>query len=251
MEPNMAAGAAERLLAVRHGAPRMPNLGADSPADVAGAWAIQREVLRRLGGTIGGWKCATPPGKPQTSALLAAGGIRRGPTTWKVTPGETIGIETEIAFRLGRDLPPRGTPYAREEVIHAIEAAFPAIELVTSRYTNLATVPLLDSLADNISHAGLVIGEDVPDWRDMDLAGLTVRQTYSGEVQVERAGGNPSGDPFTPLAWLANHLLEHGLQLEAGQVVTTGSCTGLLFVEAGARVTGGFVDFGEVSVDLI
>jgi 2-keto-4-pentenoate hydratase len=243
--------AVEKLLAVRHGGPRIPNLGADGPKDLHSAFAIQREVLRRIGGTIGGWKCATPPGKPETGAMLDARFIRRGPTIWQVAKGETIGIETEIAVRLGRDLPSRATPYTREEVLDAIEAAFPAIELVVSRYTDLAAAPLMDSIADNISHAGLVIGEDVPGWRGMDLANLTVRQTHGDEVQVEKPGGNPSGDPITPLVWLANELPRHGLQLEAGQVVTTGSCTGLIFVKPGARVTGGFAGFGEVSVDLI
>jgi len=90
----------------------------------------------------------------------------------------------------------------------------------------------------------------VPDWRAMDLKALVVKQTCGGTVQVEKVGGNPSGDPFTPLLWLANYLPSVGLALEAGQVVTTGSCTGLLYVDGKQRVTGGFAGFGEVVVDL-
>jgi 2-keto-4-pentenoate hydratase len=245
--------AAEKLFSVHMGGPRIAGLGADTPADMAGVWAIQREVLRRMGGTIGGWKCAAPEGQPQTGAMLDARGVRRGPTTWQVKAGETIGLETEIAFRLGRDLPRRATRYSREEVLDAVAGAFPAIELVTSRYVERTAVSLMEAMADGISHAGLILGEDVPGWRGMDLPKLTVRQTYAGQVQVEKVGGNPNpgGDPVVPLVWLANHLPEHGLQLEAGQVVTTGTWTGLIFVERGARVTGGFAGFGEVSVDLI
>ena len=43
---------------------------------------------------------------------------------------------------------------------------------------------------------------------------------------------------------------EFGLHLEAGQVITTGSCTGLLWVESHKRVTGEFLGFGAVTVDL-
>jgi 2-keto-4-pentenoate hydratase len=242
--------AAEMLMAVRRGAPKLPGLGAATPRDEAGAWAVQRAVLAQLGGRIGGWKCAAPPGKPTSGAMLDAAGLRAAPTTWAVPAGGTIGIETEIAFRLGRGLPPRATPYSQEEVLDAVEAAFPAVEMVASRYVDLTQVGPLEAMADSIAHAGLVCGADVPGWRGMDLKSLTVRQTCGGAVQVEKVGGNPSGDPFVPLVWLANHLPGFGLALEAGQVVTTGSCTGLIWVAGGQRVTGGFAGFGEVVVDL-
>ncbi|WP_165943395.1 2-keto-4-pentenoate hydratase [Roseicella aquatilis] len=242
--------AADILMTVRGGGPQVAGLGAAAPRDEAGAFAIQREVLRRLGTRVGGWKCAAPPGKPTSAAMLDATFLRPGPTRWPVPAGGRIGIETEIAFRLGRSLPGRGTPYALEEIKDAIAACFPVIEMVTSRYVDPAQVSPLEAMADSISHAGLVLGAEVPGWRGLDLARLTVRQTCGGAVQVEQVGGNPSGDPFTPLLWLANHLPGLGMQLEAGQVVTTGSCTGLITVAGGQRVTGGFAGFGEVAVEL-
>ena len=246
-----AAAAAEILLRVRRGGAPIAGLGAAAPPDEAAAWAVQRAVLDALGERIGGWKCAAPPGKSPSGAMLAASGIHRGPVArWPVPAGGRIGIETEIAFRLGRDLPPRATPYGREELLEAIAAAFPAIELVQSRYRDPAAVSLPEAMADSVAHAGLVIGEDVPGWRGFDLKSLTVRQSCGGRVQVEQVGGNPSGDPLVALAWLANRLPEVGLQLRAGEVVTTGSCTGLTAVEGGQRVTGGFLGFGEVAVEL-
>lgn len=242
--------AADLLMAVREGrSPRIAGLGEAAPRDEAGAFAVQREVLRRLGGRIGGYKCATPPGKAPSAALLNAAHIRPAPTAWPVTQGR-IGIETEIAFRLGRALPARATPYTREEVLDAVAACFPAMEMVETRYLDPAKVSPMEAMADCIAHAGLVLGADVPDWRGRDLATLPVRQTCGGQVQVEKIGGNPSGDPVTPMVWLANFLPTLGLHLEAGQVVTTGSCTGLLWVEGGQRVTGGFAGFGEVVIDL-
>ncbi|NOG72178.1 2-keto-4-pentenoate hydratase [Roseicella sp. DB1501] len=246
--------AAEMLLAVRRGGPPIAGLGEAAPRDEAGAFAVQAAVLRGLGARVGGWKCAAPPGKPHSAAMLDAAGIRPpdagGPARWPVPPGGMIGIETEIAFRLGRDLPKRDEPYSQGEVEEAIAAAFPAIEMVASRYADPTKVSPLEAMADSIAHAGLVLGRDVPNWRDLELRSLTVRQSCGGVVQVEQRGGNPSGDPFTPLVWLANFLPSVGLQLEAGQVVTTGSCTGLIYVKGGQRVTGGFVGFGEVAVEL-
>lgn len=242
--------AAELLLAVRQGGPPAHGLGEVAPVDEAGSWAVQREVLRRLGGRIGGYKCATPAGAPPSAALLDARGIQASPARWPVPAGGKIGIETEVAFRLGRDLPPRGTPYARAEVIAAVAGCFPAIELVATRYADMKSVSLLEAMADNVAHAGLVCGADVPDWQARDLNALTVRQSCGGTVQVERSGSNPAGDPLLSLTRLANHLHAYGLHLEAGQVVTTGSWTGLLWVDGGQRVTGGFAGLGEVVVEL-
>jgi 2-keto-4-pentenoate hydratase len=207
-------------------------------------------VLRGMGGRIGGYKVATPTGKPPSAALLDAAGLRRAPARWPVAPGQRIGIETEVAFRLARDLPPRGTPWTREEVSEAIGACFPAIEMVASRYADMTKVSLLENIADSIAHAGLVCGAEVADWRDRDLNDLAVRQVCGGAVQVEKRGSNPAGDPMLSLTRLANHLHAFGLHLEAGQVVTTGSWTGLLFVEGSQRVVGGFEGLGEVVVDL-
>jgi len=251
MDQTTTEDAADLLMAVRGGGAPLASLGAAAPKTEAEAWAIQREVLRRLGGRIGGYKCSAPPGRPHTAAILAASGLMPGPAPWPVPKGTRIGIETEIAFRFARGLPPRAAPYAEAEVLAAVDGCFPAIEMVMSRYASPVGLPPWEAMADNVAHAGLVLGADVPGWRDCDLAGLTVRQTCGGTVQVEKAGGNPSGGPVPPLVWLANHLPSVGLQLEAGQVVTTGSCTGLLWVEGHQRVTGGFLGFGEVVVDLV
>ncbi len=242
--------AAEMLLGVRRGGAPIAGLGEAAPRDEAEAWAIQKAVLAGLGGRIGGYKCATPEGKPPSGALLDAAGILRSPARWRAPGDGQVGIETEVAFRMARDLPDRGRPWTREEVVEAVAGCFPAIELVISRYADMKTVPLDSSMADNVAHAALICGADVPGWREMDLNMLSVRQVADGQVQVERRGSNPAGDPLASLTRFANHLHRFGLKLEAGQVVTTGSWTGLIFVPAGTKVVGGYAELGEVTVEV-
>jgi hypothetical protein len=67
--------AIEKLVAVHKGGAPIANLGDAAPGNEAEVFAIQRGVLKALGGTIGGWKCATPPGKPTNFGIMAA--IRR------------------------------------------------------------------------------------------------------------------------------------------------------------------------------
>jgi 2-keto-4-pentenoate hydratase len=244
------ARAADMLLAARHGAVPIAGLGDAAPVDEAGAWAIQRAVLDARGGRIGGYKCATPPAAPPSGALLDARGIVASPAAWPVPKGGRIGIETEVAFSVARDLPPRGAPYAREEVLAAIGECFPAIEMVVTRYADIKAVTPWEAMADNIAHEGLVCGAPVADWRALDLNDLHVRQSAGGTVQVDRRGANPAGDPLLTLTRIANHLHAFGLHLEAGQVVTTGSWTGLIWVEGGQRILGGFAGLGDVVVDV-
>ncbi|MGG5822232.1 2-keto-4-pentenoate hydratase [Falsiroseomonas sp. HW251] len=238
------------LLAVRQGGAVLRGLGDGAPADEAEAWAVQLEVLRRRDGRIGGYKCATPQGKPTSAALLDARGLKTSPASWPLPAGARIGIETEVAFRLARDLPPRAAPYEGAEMPDAIESCFPAIELVVSRFADVGAVSRLEVAADNIAHEALVCGAAVADWRRLDLNDLHVRQSAGGAVQVERRGASPPGHPLQSLAWLANHLQSFGLHLRAGEVVTTGSWTGLLHVPGGQRVVGGFRELGEVVVEL-
>ena len=162
--------AADMLMRVRDGGTPIAGLDPAIPATEAEAWAIQREVLRRLDGSIGGYKCATPPGKPYSAAILAQAGIRRGPCRWPVGDVGKIGIETEIAVRIGRDLPPRSSAYTVGEVLEAVIAVFPAIELVRSRYVDPTGVSGLEAMADNVAHAGFVHGADAGAQQDRQAA---------------------------------------------------------------------------------
>ena len=155
--------AIEKLVAVHKGGAPIANLGDAAPGNEAEIFAIQRGVLKALGGAIGGWKCATPPGKPTNFGIMAAAGARKSAGCWGVANTRPIGLETEVAFRLKRDLPPRGHAYSREEVLDAIDAAFPLLELVQSRYADHKLVSPAEGMADNIAHLGYVVGADVVD----------------------------------------------------------------------------------------
>ena len=72
--------------------------------------------------------------------------------------------------------------------------------------------------------------------------------TIDGASAFNGHGVNPAGSPFALLAWLARHLAERGEFLETGALVTTGSLTGLIFVEPGATVRAEIDGIGGVEV---
>lgn len=136
-----------------------------------------------------------------------------------------LGIETEIAVRLGIDLPPRAAPYGREDVALAVTACMPSIELVDDRYLDFATLGGATQIADNVFDAGIVVGLPVADWRKLDLAGLQARTYRDGDLLAEGSSDSLLGHPLDALAWIASKRSELRLGLTAGSVVTLGSMT--------------------------
>ena len=236
------------LEARRTGGPLVVAAPEAALAEVADAYAVQERVVRELG-PVGAWKvgAASPTAEPVRAPILAAT-IHASPLTLPAASFHVIGIEAEIAYRLSADLPPRERPYTGTEVGAAIEAMLPAIELVDTRLADHAAAPPLWKLADNQINWGLVTGALESDWRRFDPLTQPVRLEVDGAVVAEGRGGNTAGDPFRLLVWLANRCGAHCGGLRRGQIVTTGSLTGLRFVAPGARVRAVLEGLGEVAV---
>jgi 2-keto-4-pentenoate hydratase len=159
-----------------------------------------------------------------------------------------IGVEAELAFRIGRDLKPRSEPMISEEIWASIASVHAAIEIVDTRLANWKYADRLWVLADSQSNGGFVYDPNGVPLTDGSFADAPVRLEFDGRVVVEKRGGNPAGDPRWLVEWLTNHCAQSRGGLMAGQFVTTGSYTGMLFVAAGAAVMASFKGIGTVTV---
>lgn len=165
--------------------------------------------------------------------------------------------EAEFAFRMGRDLPPRPSPYSVDEVLAAVATLHPAIEVPDSRFDDFTVVGAPQLIADNACAHQFVLGPSATvDWRSIDLVEHVVTGTVVGRplqggrnepLTREGKGANVLGDPRVALAWLANELSGLGITLKAGQVVTTGTCLVPLPIQPGDRITMDFGVLGGVS----
>ena len=244
---DIARQAADLLLAVRAGGPRIMGLPeALRPTDRAQAYAIQRLVAGDAQ-AIGGWKVgpAEPEAPAQCSPIPAAAVL---PSPARIADGTLRGIEAEVAFRMGADLPPRSTPYTRQEVTRAIATAHPVIEPLDSRYGDPDSLPPLTNLADSQINGGLVWGPGRADWHDIDFDRETVQQFVDGALHTTHTG-NPAGDMIRLMVWLANEGAAWAGGLKAGQFVTCGSWTGKTYAAPGTAVRVHFPSLGEVRLD--
>jgi 2-keto-4-pentenoate hydratase len=152
--------------------------------------------------------------------------------------------EPEIALVLGRDL--AGPGLSVTDVITATAYALPAIEIIDSRITDWK-IKLIDTVADNASSGGLVLGQNpVPAGaRDLALAGCILRK--NGRIVSTGAGAAVLGSPWHAATWLANTLTGRGVVLPAGSIILTGSITASVPVAAGDTVTVTIDGLGSVT----
>jgi len=129
-------------------------------------------------------------------------------------------VEVEVAFVLGRPLPGQGC--TEDDVLAATEAVAPAIELIDSRIEDW-NIRICDTVADNASSAGYVLGRDRVTPTDIDLCTIDARLHRNGEQVAEGRSDAVLGNPVTAVAWLARKVASFGVTLEAGHVILPGS----------------------------
>lgn len=241
--------AVEMLLEARRSAP-IEDLPAElRPTTMEEVYFIQDNMAVAFG-AVGGWKVGAP--NPEATPLFAS-----MPLVWIAEDGSTLngphhrlrGLEAEIAFLIGSDLPPRSTPYTREEVAAAITSCHPAIEVLETAMVDTKKCDRLTVLADMQTHGGFVAGPAAPQWQQIDFAKETVVLTVDGVVRVEATGSNTAGtDVLRLVVWLANEGAARTGGLKAGNWITTGSWTGNTLATDGSAVKAHFNRAGEVTL---
>jgi 2-oxo-3-hexenedioate decarboxylase/2-keto-4-pentenoate hydratase len=160
-----------------------------------------------------------------------------------------VGVECEIAVRMAVDLVPTDAPFTADTVAPAIEAYFPAIELVDDRYVDWRVMNAPSLIADDFFAAGCVLGQGVPRAHAPELTSVVGRALVNG-VEVGRgSGADVLGHPHHALAWLANHLSAQGKTLRAGEFVLTGSLVQTAWLNAGDEVLMELSGLGSVAVN--
>jgi 2-keto-4-pentenoate hydratase len=242
--------AARLLLEVRATGARLPELPADArPADAADAYRIQDAVVRALGPIVA-WKVgAKSPEAEPTCAPISAASLHTSPASFAPGTFSLYGIEGELAFAFACDLPPREEAYGARDIVDAVASVHPVIEVVESRYVDPQAVDALSLLADSVSHGALVVGPAIALPADLDVREQTVELDIGGERVTTDRGSNPAGDPLRLLAWLANHAAARCGGLKNGDVVTTGSWTGLKIAPQAAVVVACFPGIGAARIE--
>ncbi|MDP1841200.1 MAG: fumarylacetoacetate hydrolase family protein [Reyranella sp.] len=225
------------------------------PPDSATAYRIAGMVAEELGWPVRGWKIAAF--KEEMQQALRTDSPIYGRTYFvEETPFSAVHAvlaspipEVEYQARLGIDLPPRAKPYGQDEVTDAVASLHPGLELAECRFIHDAAFPPLPAiLADGAGSGTIVYGPAIENWKTRDIAGQEATLSSNGRLRRKGTAADALDHPVVPLTWLANELSRTGVGMKAGQMVSTGTLTGMLAPKPGETYVADFGPFGAVSV---
>lgn len=228
----------------------------DLPKTKAEAFDLQEAVVKLSGLPRCGYKVGSTSKEAQRLlstdepgiGVLLTPFVQESPARIKIVPEQMPAVEGEFAFRFARDLPWRDEHYSLGEISEAIGSVAGVIEVVGTRFSGgLAGKGRLLTTAD----CGVNIALATGDWVEFNRQNLRdhgVAMTVNGDLKGSGTGGRALGDPLNVLHWLVKHLSNRRIDLKAGEIVATGTCTGLDPVQPGDVVEADFGDFGSVVV---
>ncbi|WNJ88495.1 fumarylacetoacetate hydrolase family protein [Bosea sp. 685] len=245
-DPLRSAGAA-LLGAIRAGG-LLSHADIAAPATLDDAYAIQNAIVAGAG-PVGGWKVAPlreggePRCSPLPHLLFAA-----SPARFNAGFLATCRAEVEIAICLGADLVPRQEALSMAQVTAAIATIHPAIELLSSRFSEADTAPDLSRLADLQSCAGVVIGAGRTDWHEIALSDLSIEIALDTELRQASLPKPSLERTLAAIGWLAVHASKRGLHLKRGDIVMTGARLGPLALASIRKAIAHIEALGETTI---
>jgi len=250
--------AAQFIATARRSRAKLDALPADIvPANEAEGYQVQRalhDLLRPQVGAVVGYKigCTSKVMQEYLEIPHPCGGgvfergVHDSGAKFAASDFVRVGVECEIAVELARDLLPTEEPFTAEWMGEAVEAYYPAIEIVDDRYVKWETLGAPTLIADDFFAAACVLGQPVARSAAPDLLKMKGRAIINGKEEGRGTGADVLGHPHHALAWLANHLVTEGRGLHAGQIVLTGSLVKTVWLNAGDHVRMELKGLGEV-----
>ena len=227
------------------------------PASIAQAYAAQ-EAYYRLAeptyGPVAGAKIATTTKVMQRlmgidhpcGGAIFSRTIHQSPATLRAADFVNLRIESEIALKLGADLPASGAPWTRQTV--APRGRFGAAGVRIDRRPQRG---LCDDASVVTDRRELLERRHRHRSAQTRAARCARRHPRPAKLGGKLAGEGAAEDPCATLAWVANHVAERGRDLKADMVVITGSLIATVSIAAGQRAVFTVEGLGETVMDVV
>ncbi|UBX47687.1 2-oxo-hepta-3-ene-1,7-dioic acid hydratase [Providencia alcalifaciens] len=231
---------AQRLNQAEKSRQQIRQISLDHPEmTIEDAYAIQKEwvglklaegrVLKghKIGLTSKAMQASSQIDEPDYGALLDDMFFDDGcdiPTDRFIVPR----IEVELAFVLAKPL--RGPNCTLFDVYNATDYVIPALELIDARCHNLDPETnrprkVFDTISDNAANGAVILGGRPIKPRDLDLRWISALLYRNGVIEESGVAAAVLNHPANGVAWLANKLAPHNVELQPGQIILGGSFT--------------------------
>jgi 2-oxo-hept-3-ene-1,7-dioate hydratase len=159
-------------------------------------------------------------------------------------------VEVELAFVLKSRL--AGPDCTIVDVLNATDYVIPALEILDARIERVdpatkATRKVVDTIADNAANCGIVMGGRPFRPDATDLRWVSAICSRNGKVEETGVAAGVVNNPANGIVWLANKLAGHGVVLEPGQVILSGSFIRPIDCSKGDTIQADYGPFGTVS----
>jgi 2-keto-4-pentenoate hydratase len=134
-------------------------------------------------------------------------------------------IETEIGFRVNKDIPYSADPLSTSDLLAHIGHALPMIEIVDVGVDG-KLAGAIDLIAINNAAANYIPGETLTSINEQSaeaLANISVTLSRNQEPLGNGSANDAMDGQITAVTWLANQVMKQGYTIDAGTYLMTGS----------------------------
>jgi 2-keto-4-pentenoate hydratase len=216
-------------------------------------FAVHERLTANGADRIVGWKVAVSlPALYQGAGLsqpafagIYSSGVKQSGVA--VARGDILkaGVECEVVARIARDAPQGVKPYDAESIKALVSSLHCGMEIVENRHADLGKVTGKGRIVDEFLQYACVVGPEIGNWQGVDLGKVDGSCALDGNKVAGGPGTNVMGGPLIALAWLANRLNQFGKQLNAGDVILTGSTHPPYMLPGAGTVTATWQGLGE------
>lgn len=265
LTPEQITDAANRLYEAEKARIQIPALTKSQAMDMDDAYAVQKAWVNRKvedGAEVVGYKIgltsramqmAVNIDQPDYGVLLDDMVF---PNNSKIAANDFTDprIETEFAFVLKKPL--FGEDISLDQVLDATDYVVPALELIAAR--SFRTDPetgytrkVFDTIADNAANAGIIVGDQRVKPQDIDLRWAGAMLYLNNQIEETGLAAGVLDHPGHGISWICRRFAPHGIGLEPGQLLLSGSFTRPVIVTPGDHIKADYGPLGEINIDFV
>ena len=207
------------------------------PQNLDEAYAIQDMAIRAWPDALAGWKVgrilgetADRMGTDRLAGPIFTKQVHQATTAPLDMPVFAQGfaaVEGEVTAVIAKDVPAGKTSFSSEEALQYISALHLGVEIASSPFAEINDHGPHVTISDFGNNYGLILGEEIPDWRDMSLADWEFVTMINGsEVGRNTPAGIPGG-PIESARFLLENTAQRGFPAKKGMMILTGAVTGV------------------------
>jgi 2-keto-4-pentenoate hydratase len=227
------------------------------PATLDAAYAVQDAAIKIFPDTVAGWKIGKIPddlvgplGSKSVSGPVFRKDVRHAVPGGTVEYGQFVGgfaaVEAEYMFEIGEDAPVGKTVYTTADAIAVVKRMVCGVEMAGSPLATINKIGPLCVVSDFGNNNGIIVGPEIPNWRERVLTELTCETFINGKSVGTGMAANVPGGPLESLRFVAELCARRGLPLKAGMMITTGAVTGVHDINPGELARIEFKGLGAI-----